>query len=74
MSSRHEEDIAAYLGNGEVLEVTSSANDEDLKRFIEVGVENFVKRWSTMHDEPRTVLQQLEKDISKALVTGAKGM
>ena len=74
ISSRHEEDIAAYLENGEVLEVTSSANDEDLKRFVKVGVESFVKKWSTMHDEPTTVLQQLEKDISKALVTGAKGM
>lgn len=74
MSSRHEEDIAAYLGNGEVLEVSSSANDEDLKRFVKVGVESFVKKWSTMHDEPTTVMQQLEKDISKALVTGSKGM
>ena len=74
ISSRHEEDIAAYLENGEVLEVTSSANDEDLKRFVKVGVESFGKKWSTMHDEPTTVLQQLEKDISKALVIGAKGM
>lgn len=74
MSSRHEEDIAAYFGNGEVLEATSSANDEDLKRFVQVGVESFVKKWSTVHDEPTTVLQQLEKDIFKALVTGAKGM
>ena len=74
ISSRHEEDIAAYLGNGEVLEVGSSANDEDLKRFVKAGVESFVKRWSTMHDEPTTVLLQLEKDISKALLTSAKGM
>lgn len=44
MSSQHEEDIAAYLGNGEVFKVTSSANDGDLKRFVKVGVESFVKR------------------------------
>ncbi|KAJ9306207.1 hypothetical protein DTO217A2_4323 [Paecilomyces variotii] len=74
VSSRHEEDIAVYLCNGEVLEVTSQVNEKDLKRFVKTHVENFVTRWSTMHDETTATLQQLEKDITNVLVTGAQGM
>lgn len=74
ISSRHEEDIAVYLRKGEVLEVTSQVNEKDLKRFVKTQVENFVTRWSTMHDETTVALQQLEKDITNVLVTGAQGM
>ncbi|KAJ9255993.1 hypothetical protein DTO195F2_6041 [Paecilomyces variotii] len=74
VSSRHEEDLAAYFSKGEVLEVTSQVNEKDLKRFVKKQVENFVRRWSTMHDETTVALQQLEKDITNVLVTGAQGM
>ncbi|KAJ9360367.1 hypothetical protein DTO027B9_1351 [Paecilomyces variotii] len=74
VSSRHEEDIAAYFRKGEVLEVTSQLNEKDLKRFVKRQTENFVRRWSTMHDETTAALQQLEKDITNVLVTGAQGM
>jgi uncharacterized protein YqfB (UPF0267 family) len=74
VSSRHEEDISVSFKKGEVLEVTSQANHEDLKRFVEVEVERFVKRWSTMHDESTAVLQKLEEEIKEALMTGAQGM
>ncbi|KAJ9363475.1 hypothetical protein DTO280E4_2457 [Paecilomyces variotii] len=74
VSSRHEEDLAVYFRKGEVLEVTSQVNEKDLKRFVKRQVENFMRRWSTMHDETTAALQQLEKDITNVLVTGAQGM
>ncbi|KAJ9401934.1 hypothetical protein DTO282F9_1224 [Paecilomyces variotii] len=74
VSSRHEEDLAVYFRKGEVLEVTSQVNEKDLKRFVKRKVENFVRRWSTMHDDTTAALQQLEKDITNVLVTGAQGM
>jgi hypothetical protein len=75
VSSRHEEDIAVHFGKGEIVKVTPAANDEDLKHFVKIQVEGFVKKWSTMHDESTVVvLQQLEKEITDVLVTGAQGM
>ncbi|GLA39989.1 hypothetical protein AnigIFM63309_007593 [Aspergillus niger] len=52
VSSRHEADIAAHFNEGEVSEVTASANEKDLNRFIGIQVESFVQRWSTIHEEP----------------------
>ncbi|GKZ81649.1 hypothetical protein AnigIFM56816_006170 [Aspergillus niger] len=72
--SRHEADIAAHFNEGEVLEVTASANEKDLNRFIGIQVESFVQRWSTIHEESIPLLQQLEKEIREALVAGAHGM
>ncbi|GKZ93566.1 hypothetical protein AnigIFM59636_006640 [Aspergillus niger] len=74
VSSRHEADIAAHFNEGEVSEVTASANEKDLNRFIGTQVESFVQRWSTIHEEPIPLLQQLEKEIREALVAGAHGM
>ncbi|GLA12779.1 hypothetical protein AnigIFM62618_008735 [Aspergillus niger] len=74
VSSRHEADIAAHFNGGEVSEVTASANEKDLNRFIGIQVESFVQRWSTIHEEPIPLLQQLEKEIREALVAGAHGM
>jgi hypothetical protein len=54
--------------------VTASANEKDLNRFIGIQVESFVQRWSTIHEEPIPLLQQLEKEIREALVAGAHGM
>ncbi|RDH36215.1 ankyrin repeat-containing domain protein [Aspergillus welwitschiae] len=45
VSSRHEADIAAHFNRGEVSEVTASANEKDLNRFIGIQVESFVQRW-----------------------------
>lgn len=74
ISSRYEEDIAIYFGKGEILEITPRANDEDIKRFVKIQVESFMRKWSTMHNESPETLQKLEKEIEKALVTGAQGM
>ncbi|KAJ5373354.1 hypothetical protein N7517_005360 [Penicillium concentricum] len=74
VSSRYEEDIAVSFKKGDILEVTSQTNYEDLKQFVEVEVETFVKRWSTMHGESIAVLQKLGEDIKEALMTGAQGM
>ncbi|KAJ5502226.1 hypothetical protein N7463_005100 [Penicillium fimorum] len=73
VSSRYE-DIAVWFKKGEILEVTSQANYEYLKKFVEIEVERFVKRWSSMHDESTAALQKLGEDIKKALMTGAQGM
>ncbi|KAJ5150759.1 uncharacterized protein N7500_010948 [Penicillium coprophilum] len=74
VSSRYEEDIAVAFKKGETLEVTFQSNHEDLKQFVEIEVERFVKRWSTMHGESDLALHKLGEDIKEALMTGAQGM
>lgn len=75
VTSRNEKDIAGYLGDGLVIEMSEGNSAVDLKRFVNIKVDDFVKTWSLIHKEDtKETLKNLRREIADTLIGASQGM
>ena len=74
VSSREGQEIAAHFNHGKSLNITAESNREDLERYVDRQVGQFLNRWSFTHNETVETLLPLWNEITHSLVSGAQGM